>query len=66
MFPKIDTNRITIYDDQQMVLDMLNEHHILLVHGTGFNYPRSDHFRLVFLPDPKDLKTAMTKLQIVF
>ena len=35
-FVKVDTQRFNITNDEQMVLDLLNQQHILLVHGTGF------------------------------
>ena len=62
MFPKVDIRNFRIFDDEQMVLDILNQQRILVVHGTGFNYPRPDHFRLVFLPELDELKIAMSKI----
>jgi alanine-synthesizing transaminase len=62
MFPKLDAKRFNIRDDQRFVLDLLRQEHILLVHGTGFNWPQPDHFRVVFLPRREDLVEAMTKV----
>jgi alanine-synthesizing transaminase len=62
LFPRIDVKRFNITDDQQFVYDLLLEKKILLVQGTGFNWPEPDHFRIVFLPDPKDLRRAMQDL----
>jgi alanine-synthesizing transaminase len=62
MFPKLDTKRFNIRDDQRFVLDLLRQEHILLVHGTGFNWPQPDHFRVVFLPRREELVEAMTKV----
>lgn len=62
LFPRIDTKRFNITNDQQFVYDLLLEKKILLVQGTGFNWPEPDHFRIVFLPDPKDLRRAMHDL----
>ena len=50
IFPKIDTAKFDIYDDEKFVLDFLHKHHILLVHGGGFNWQQPDHFRIVYLP----------------
>ena len=58
IFPKIDTKRFDIVNDEQFVLDFLHEHHILLVHGGGFNWQQPDHFRIVYLPKMDDLKTT--------
>lgn len=63
IFPKIDTKRFNIFDDEKFVLDFLHEHHILLVHGGGFNWPQPDHFRIVYLPKMDDLKTTAVKIR---
>ncbi|MCL1836338.1 MAG: pyridoxal phosphate-dependent aminotransferase [Treponema sp.] len=61
-FPKIDTQRFGIADDEQFILDLLRDQHLLLVHGTGFNWKQPDHFRIVFLPDKATLTDAMHRL----
>ena len=60
IFPKIDTAKFDIYDDEKFVLDFLHKHHILLVHGGGFNWQQPDHFRIVYLPKMEDLKLQQT------
>lgn len=62
-FVKIDTQRFNIKDDQQFILDLLIDKHILLVHGTAFNWPKPDHFRLVYLPAKEILEDALNRLQ---
>lgn len=61
-FVKIDTARFKITDDEQFILDLLIDKHILLVHGSAFNWPESDHFRLVFLPQHEVLEDALHRL----
>ncbi|MDC9580638.1 pyridoxal phosphate-dependent aminotransferase [Xenorhabdus sp. PR6a] len=61
MFPKIDTKRFNIYDDQKMVFDLLLQEKVLLVQGTAFNWPNPDHFRIVTLPHVIDLQIAIEK-----
>ncbi|KLU15649.1 MULTISPECIES: pyridoxal phosphate-dependent aminotransferase [Xenorhabdus] len=61
MFPKIDSKRFNIYDDQKMVLDLLLQEKVLLVQGTAFNWPDPDHFRIVTLPHVADLQIAIEK-----
>ncbi len=56
LFPKIDVKKFNISDDRKFVLDFLVQKKILLVQGTGFNWPDPDHFRVVFLPSVDDLK----------
>jgi len=61
-FPKIDVNRFNITNDQKFVMDLLKDQHLLLVHGTGFNWKTPDHFRIVFLPDKETIAEAMRRL----
>jgi alanine-synthesizing transaminase len=61
-FPKIDVKRFNITDDEKFIMDLLREQHLLLVHGTGFNWKEPDHFRVVFLPDKDTLSDAMRRL----
>lgn len=63
MFPKIDVKKFNITNDEQFVLDFLHEHHVLMVHGGGFNWMHPDHFRIVYLPNLDDLKLTMDKMR---
>ncbi len=62
-FPRIDTQRFHITDDERFAIDFLKAENILLVQGTGFNWPSPDHFRIVFLPTEAELREAMEKLR---
>jgi alanine-synthesizing transaminase len=62
LFPKLDLEMYPIEDDQQFVADLLKEEKVLLVQGSGFNWGKPDHFRLVFLPHEDVLKEAITRL----
>ncbi|MFG2823870.1 pyridoxal phosphate-dependent aminotransferase [Kitasatospora sp. NPDC048365] len=61
-FPRLDPQVYKIKDDAQMVLDLLRSQRILIVQGTGFNWPEPDHFRLVTLPRPEDITDAVTRI----
>ncbi|GBU28209.1 aminotransferase [Treponema sp. R8-4-B8] len=63
-FPKVDIKRFNITNDEKFMLDLLHSQHLLLVHGTGFNWKEPDHFRIVFLPDKDTLTDAMRRLGI--
>jgi alanine-synthesizing transaminase len=63
MFPKVDINKFGIKNDVKFILDVLNEKKILFVEGTGFNWKNPDHFRIVFLPEVKDLEYAVGALK---
>jgi alanine-synthesizing transaminase len=62
MFPKLDPKMYPIKDDQQFINDLLQETKVLLVQGTGFNWPTPDHFRIVFLPHEDDLRVAIGRI----
>jgi alanine-synthesizing transaminase len=64
MFPKIDTKLYNITDDQQFVMDLLIEQRVLLVQGSGFNWPHPDHFRVVFLPSVEELSLTIDKIAL--
>ncbi len=63
LFPKIDTKMYNIKNDQQMVLDFLKQEKVLLVQGSGFNWPKPDHFRIVTLPHVEDLEIAIGRFE---
>jgi alanine-synthesizing transaminase len=62
MFPRLDPKVYPITDDQQFAYDLLAEEKVLIVQGTGFNWPAPDHFRLVFLPNADDLTEAIGRI----
>ena len=61
-FPRLDPEKFHIKDDVQFALDFLREKKVLLVPGSGFNYPTPDHVRIVYLPRVEVLREAMGKL----
>ncbi|SET22256.1 alanine-synthesizing transaminase [Nitrosospira multiformis] len=62
LFPRLDPAIYPIEDDEQFVLDLLLEEKVLLVQGSGFNWPYPDHFRVVFLPNSDDLTEAIRRV----
>jgi alanine-synthesizing transaminase len=60
-FPRLDPKRYPIEDDEKFVLDLLRAEHMLLVQGTGFNWPHHDHVRIVTLPHVDDLTDALQR-----
>ncbi|MEJ2669726.1 MAG: pyridoxal phosphate-dependent aminotransferase [Gammaproteobacteria bacterium] len=62
LFPKIDTQYYNILSDEQFVIDLLVAEKILVVHGSGFNVPTQDHFRVVFLPNELTLRDAIGRI----
>jgi alanine-synthesizing transaminase len=62
MFPRLDPQLYPIADDQQLAYDLLAQERVLIVQGTGFNWPRTDHFRIVFLPNTDDLTEAIARI----
>jgi alanine-synthesizing transaminase len=62
VFPRLDPDVYKISDDQQLVIDLLEQQHLLLSHGTGFNLDTPDHLRLVFLAGVDVLDDAIGRL----
>lgn len=62
MFPRLDPEVYPIQDDQQFFLELLQETKVMLVQGSGFNYPDNQHFRIVFLPHEDDLREAIGRV----
>ncbi len=62
VFPRLDPDVYPIADDQQFVLQLLREQHVLVVQGTGFNWPAPDHLRIVTLPRADDLTEAIGRI----
>ena len=63
LFPKLDTERFHVRDDEQFVLDFLLAEKVLMVQGTGFHWPKPDHFRVVFLPHMEQIRESMGRLE---
>ena len=62
IFPKLDTKKFNIVDDERFALDLLREKKILIIHGGGFNWKHPDHFRVVYLPRVEVLEKAARKI----
>ncbi|ODU58024.1 MAG: aminotransferase [Comamonadaceae bacterium SCN 68-20] len=62
MFPRLDPAMYPIADDRQFFMEVLRATRVMLVQGSGFNYPDNQHFRIVFLPHEDDLREAIGRL----
>lgn len=62
MFPRLDPKMYPIANDQDFAYQLLAEESVLIVQGTGFNCPTTDHFRVVFLPNSDDLTVAISRI----
>ena len=62
LFPKLDVKKFNITDDKKFAQDLLRGAKILMVPGSGFDWPEPDHFRIVMLPKPQELKAAMIRM----
>jgi alanine-synthesizing transaminase len=62
LFPRLDPEVYPIADDEQMMIDLLEQQHVLLSHGSGFNLPTTDHLRLVFLAGVPVLDDAISRI----
>jgi alanine-synthesizing transaminase len=62
LFPRLDPEMYPIEDDQKFILELLETEKVLVVQGSGFNWPHPDHFRVVFLPNTDDLTEAIGRI----
>ncbi len=62
MFPRLDPDMYPIADDRQFFMEVLRATRVMLVQGSGFNFPDNQHFRIVFLPHEDDLREAVARL----
>ncbi|TRZ55076.1 MAG: pyridoxal phosphate-dependent aminotransferase [Rhodocyclaceae bacterium] len=62
LFPKLDPKIYPISNDQEFILELLEQEQVLLVQGSGFNWPTPDHLRVVFLPNADDLIEAIGRI----
>ena len=62
MFPRLDPEMYPIADDRQFFMEVLRATRVMLVQGSGFNFPDNQHFRIVFLPHEDDLREAISRL----
>ena len=62
LFPRLDKEKFHITSDRQFALDYLHAKHVLIIPGSGFDYPDNAHFRIVMLPEPERLAKAMRDL----
>ncbi|MEU2086695.1 pyridoxal phosphate-dependent aminotransferase [Streptomyces albus] len=61
-FPRLDPAVHPVHDDERFVLDLLLREKIQVVQGTGFNWGRPDHFRILTLPRADDLDAAISRI----
>ena len=62
MFPRLDPAMYPIADDREFFLEVLKVTRVMLVQGSGFNFPDNQHFRIVFLPHEDELREAIGRL----
>ncbi|GAA6143850.1 pyridoxal phosphate-dependent aminotransferase [Hydrogenophaga sp. 5NK40-0174] len=62
MFPRLDPAMYPVADDRQFFMELLRATRVMLVQGSGFNYPDNQHFRIVFLPHEDDLQEAIGRV----
>jgi alanine-synthesizing transaminase len=61
LFPRLDPEVYPVDDDEKLVIELLQQEHVLVTHGTGFNLATPDHIRMVFLAPVDVLDDAITR-----
>jgi alanine-synthesizing transaminase len=62
LFLRLDPEMYPIEDDEAFALDLLRQEKVLVVQGSAFNWPDTQHFRIVFLPQLEDLREAIGRI----
>ena len=62
IFPRIKPEFVKYRDDREFAHQLLLDKHILIVPGSGFSWPDPDHFRIVMLPQPEELRLAVRQM----
>lgn len=62
LFPSIDPKLYDFESDQDFAMQFLHEKHILVIPGRGFDWHEDIRFRIVMLPEPRELHRAMEEL----
>ena len=62
LFPKLDPDVYPIHNDEKLALDLLQQQKVLVVQGSGFNLPDTQHFRIVSLPREDELEDAIARI----
>ena len=63
-FVRIDPERVHVKDgdDKQFAMELVRDKHVMVVPGSGFDYPKPNYFRVVMLPEPEELAEAIKKI----
>jgi alanine-synthesizing transaminase len=64
-FPAVRGDALPDFDDNEFALRLLDEEHALVVPGSGFNLPRSRHFRITLLPEPARIADVFARIERV-
>ncbi|WP_027857664.1 pyridoxal phosphate-dependent aminotransferase [Marinobacterium jannaschii] len=62
LFVRLDPEIYPIKNDEKLALDLLQQQKVLIVQGSGFNMPGTQHFRIVFLPREDELCDAIERI----
>ena len=62
VFPRLDPKMYPIANDESFVLQLLRHEKILVVQGSGFSWPGTDHIRIVTLPRVDELENAVDRI----
>ncbi len=62
-FPAVRSDVLPAFDDQAFAMDLLEQEHVLLTPGSGFNVPDSRHLRLTLLPPPETMREVLRRIE---
>ena len=64
-FPRVSTDLLADFDDQEFAMELLEKKHVLIAPGTSFNVSYRDHFRITTLPDARQIEEVFERMEDV-
>jgi alanine-synthesizing transaminase len=64
-FPSVRRQAMPEFNDATFALELLERESVLVVPGTGFNFPATNHFRITLLPQPAQLREVFARIERV-
>lgn len=62
-FPSVDVEAVPGFDDARFAMELLEREHVLVVPGSSFNVPYTNHMRLTLLPDDETMTEVFRRIE---
>ena len=62
-FPRVDRAELPDFDDARFAMELLEKERVLVIPGSSFNVPYTDHLRLTLLPDERTMNEILVRME---